>query len=59
MVYPRDLLVMFMQFLYPAVLFSQIEPGTKIFIASALKQSDGSLQATRISYGRDGLTPPM
>jgi hypothetical protein len=33
--------------------------GTKIFIAAAQKQPDGSLQATRISYGRDGLTPPM
>jgi hypothetical protein len=38
---------------------AEVEAGTKIFIAAAQKQPDGSLQATRISYGRDGLTPPM
>jgi hypothetical protein len=38
---------------------AEVRPGTKIFIAAAQKQPDGSLQATRISYGRDGLTPPM
>ena len=37
----------------------ELKPGIKIFIAGALKQPDGSLQATRISYGRNGLTPPM
>jgi Domain of unknown function (DUF5666) len=38
---------------------AELKPGIKIFISAAQKQSDGSLQATRISYGRDGLTPPM
>ena len=38
---------------------TEVKAGTKIFIAAAQKQPDGSLQATRISYGRDGLTPPM
>ena len=38
---------------------AEVKPGTKIFIAAAQKQADGSLLATRISYGRDGLTPPM
>jgi hypothetical protein len=38
---------------------AEVKVGTKIFIAAAQKQPDGSLQATRISYGRDGLTPPM
>ena len=38
---------------------AEVKPGTKIFIAAAQKQADGSLQAARISYGRDGLTPPM
>ncbi len=38
---------------------AEVKPGTKIFIAAAQKQPDGSLLATRISYGRDGLTPPM
>ena len=38
---------------------ADLKPGTKIFIAAAKKQPDGSLQAARINYGKDGLTPPM
>jgi hypothetical protein len=38
---------------------SEITPGTKIFIAAAKKQPDGSLQTPRINYGKGGLTPPM
>src|ERR1043166_8931680 len=38
---------------------SEITPGTKIFIAAAKKQADGTLQAPRINYGKNGLTPPM
>jgi hypothetical protein len=38
---------------------SGLKPGTKIFIAAAKKQSDGTLQTPRITYGKDGLTPPM
>jgi hypothetical protein len=38
---------------------AELKPGIKIFIAAAQKQADGSLQAARVSYGRDGLTPPM
>jgi hypothetical protein len=38
---------------------SEITPGTKIFIAAAKKQRDGTLQAPRINYGKDGLGPPM
>ena len=38
---------------------SELTPGTKIFIAAAKKQADGTLLAPRINYGRDGLTPPM
>jgi hypothetical protein len=37
----------------------ELKPGAKIFIISAQRQPDGSLQATNISVGRDGLTPPM
>jgi hypothetical protein len=37
---------------------AELKPGTKIFVL-AQKQPDGSLQTARISYGRDGLTPPM
>jgi hypothetical protein len=36
-----------------------LKPGVKIFVAFATKQPDGSLQAARINYGKDGLTPPM
>jgi hypothetical protein len=38
---------------------SELKPGTKIFIVAANKQADGTLQAPRINYGKDGLTPPM
>jgi hypothetical protein len=38
---------------------AELKPGIKIYINAAQKQADGSLQTTRISYGRDGLTPPM
>jgi hypothetical protein len=36
-----------------------LKSGTRIFIAAAKKQPDGSLQTARITYGKDGLTPPM
>jgi hypothetical protein len=36
-----------------------LKPGTKIFIAAAKKQPDGTLQTPRITYGKDGLVPPM
>jgi hypothetical protein len=38
---------------------ADLVPGTKIFVGAAKKQPDGTLQAARINYGRDGLTPPM
>jgi len=38
---------------------ADLVPGTKIFIGAAKKQADGTLQAARINYGRNGLTPPM
>jgi hypothetical protein len=38
---------------------AEITPGTKIFIAAAKKQPDGSLQTPRINYGKGGITPPM
>jgi hypothetical protein len=36
-----------------------LKPGTKVFVAAAKKQADGTLQTSRITYGKDGLTPPM
>ena len=38
---------------------NDLKPGTKVFVAAAKKQADGSLQTPRITYGKDGLTPPM
>ena len=32
-------------------------PGTKIFVAAAKKQPDGTLQTPRITYGRNGAGP--
>ena len=38
---------------------SEITPGTKIFIAAAKKQADGTFRTPRINYGKNGLGPPM
>jgi hypothetical protein len=38
---------------------SELTPGTRIIIFAATRGEDGTLQAPAISYGRDGLTPPM
>jgi hypothetical protein len=38
---------------------SDLKPGMKIFIGAARKQADGTLQAPRVNFGKDGLTPPM
>lgn len=36
----------------------EVKPGTHIFVA-VTKQPDGSLLTPRVTYGRDGLVPPM
>jgi hypothetical protein len=38
---------------------NDLKPGTKIFVGAAKKQADGTLQTPRVTYGKDGLTPPM
>ncbi len=38
---------------------NDLKPGTKVFVGAAKKQADGTLQTPRITYGKDGLTPPM
>jgi hypothetical protein len=38
---------------------SDLKPGIKIFVGAAKKQPDGTVQTRRITYGKDGLTPPM
>ena len=35
----------------------EIQPGTRIFVAAAKKQLDGTLQTPRITYGRNGAGP--
>jgi hypothetical protein len=35
----------------------EVQPGTKIFVAAAKKQPDGTLQTSRITYGRNGQGP--
>jgi hypothetical protein len=36
-----------------------LKPGIRIFVGAAKKQADGTLQTARITYGKDGLVPPM
>jgi hypothetical protein len=38
---------------------ADLKPGTKIFVGAGKKQADGTVQTPRITYGKDGLTPPM
>ena len=38
---------------------SELKPGVKIFTAAATAKPDGTLEAARVNYGKDGLTPPM
>jgi hypothetical protein len=38
---------------------SELQPGAKIIIFSAMKKDDGTLEASRVNVGRDGITPPM
>src|SRR6476661_10345948 len=38
---------------------SELKPGSKIFIGAANKKDDGTLEASAVSVGRDGITPPM
>jgi len=38
---------------------NDLKPGIKVFVGAAKKQADGTVQTPRITYGKDGLTPPM
>ena len=38
---------------------SEVKAGAKIIIMGATKKEDGSLEASRVNVGRDGITPPM
>jgi len=35
----------------------EVQPGTRIFVAAAKKQPDGTVQTPRITYGRNGQGP--
>ncbi len=39
--------------------FPDLKPGVKVFIAAATKLPDGSFEAARIAFGKNGLAPPM
>jgi hypothetical protein len=38
---------------------ADLKPGVKVFVAGAPKLADGSLDVANISYGKNGMTPPM
>ena len=38
---------------------ADLKPGVKVFVAGAPKLPDGSLEVAAISFGKDGMTPPM
>lgn len=38
---------------------ADLKAGQKVFIGAATKLADGSYEAARIAFGKDGLTPPM
>jgi hypothetical protein len=38
---------------------ADLKPGIKIFVGAAKKGADGIWQTPRVTYGKDGLTPPM
>lgn len=38
---------------------ADLKPGIKIFVGAAKKGADGTWVTPRVTYGKDGLTPPM
>jgi hypothetical protein len=36
-----------------------LKPGIKIFVGAGKKMADGTVSTPRVTYGKDGLTPPM
>ena len=38
---------------------AELKPGVKVFVANAPKAADGTIDVSSISYGKDGMTPPM
>ena len=44
---------------YQPATIADLKPGVHIFIIAAQRQPDGTLAAGGVSFGRDGLVPPM
>ncbi len=38
---------------------NELKPGVHVMLNNAAPQPDGTVQAPTVSYGRDGITPPM
>jgi hypothetical protein len=38
---------------------ADLKPGVKVFVANAPVMADGTIEVASISYGKDGMTPPM
>lgn len=38
---------------------ADLVPGTGIFVSAARKRPDGTLETSRLTYGKNGLMPPM
>jgi hypothetical protein len=38
---------------------AEVKPGTKVILFAVTKAADGSLSTGRVTYGKDGVTPPM
>jgi len=38
---------------------SELKAGARIIIMGAVKKDDGTLEASRVNVGRDGIMPPM
>ena len=38
---------------------ADLKPGAKVFVAAAKKLPDGTVEAPKITVGRDGINPPM
>jgi len=38
---------------------NEIKPGVRVMLNNAKPLPDGTIEAPTVSYGRDGITPPM
>jgi len=38
---------------------NDLKPGVQIVVSGGMRAADGTIEASRVNYGQDGLTPPM